>query len=488
MAGDYSKAATALRGKAVLADVDATVEESLAKRYNIEGFPTLKLFQNGEEVIDYTGDRDYDSMVKFIEGAKKPAYESVATASEYAAFAEENKGIDVVVGLGLDGAARLVLTKASFALRDLFPDSLAYLSLKDASASKDVAGLAKGDFALLRSGGGEVEAIKFDAKKHKSLESFVKTAAVPAFGEFSQENADLYTELTTPLIVGFFDRAAKDEDPNMAILKAVANKKKDNGKVVFVWVDAEKLASFKEYVGVQDASVPICGYAFVSDQRYMLPKGVAKLTEETFEAWVDDMIAGKVGPATKSQPIPARQGDSGPVTVVGDSWMSIVEDESKDVLIAQVAPWCGHCKSMKPALARAAGALRTAGVKNVVIAVMDATENDAPAAYKAKGFPTFHFFPAAKGAAGVTFEGQRTSKGFIDFLAENSVNSFTFDTSKLGEDPVAEEEAEAEAEAEAAGKDGAEVDDVIEEGEAGELDDEAPDNAARDDGGEKEEL
>jgi protein disulfide-isomerase A1 len=231
MAGDYSKAATALRGKAVLADVDATVEESLAKRYNIEGFPTLKLFQNGGEVIDYTGDRDYDSMVKFIEGAKKPAYESVATASEYAAFAEENKGIDVVVGLGLDGAARLVLTKASFALRDLFPDSLAYLSLKDASASKDVAGLAKGDFALLRSGGGEVEAIKFDAKKHKSLESFVKTAAVPAFGEFSQENADLYTELTTPLIVGFFDRAAKDEDPNMAISRLWRTRRRTTGRL-----------------------------------------------------------------------------------------------------------------------------------------------------------------------------------------------------------------------------------------------------------------
>lgn len=100
-------------------------------------------------------------------------------------------------------------------------------------------------------------------------------------------------------------------------------------------------------------------------------------------------------------------------------------------------------KSLKPSLARAADELRKAEVKNVVIATMDATENDAPSAYKAKGFPTMHFFPASD-SNGEEYDGERTSKDIINFLVSRALNKFEFDTSKLGEDPEAKEEDEAE--------------------------------------------
>jgi len=51
----------------VVADVDATVEKDLAKRFQIKGFPTLKLFKDGK-MYDYNGDRSYDSLRAFGEG------------------------------------------------------------------------------------------------------------------------------------------------------------------------------------------------------------------------------------------------------------------------------------------------------------------------------------------------------------------------------------------------------------------------------------
>lgn len=34
--------------------------------------------------------------------------------------------------------------------------------------------------------------------------------------------------------------------------------------------------------------------------------------------------------------------------VVAENFDSIVNDDSKDVLIEFYAPWCGHCKNLEP--------------------------------------------------------------------------------------------------------------------------------------------
>lgn len=446
MAEDFSKAATALKGKAVLADVDATVEEKLASKYNIDGFPTLKLFHKGEELTDYKGNRDYDSMVKFVEGASKPAFEEVATKAEYDAFVKENTGMSVLTGVGLGADGKSQLTKSSFALRDIFPDKLAFAHVTDVKVSAVLKDLKAGDFALIKfdADGKNPKADKYVSSKDNelTLDAFVKNAAMPAFSEFTQENAELYTEMPNPIVVGFFKAEEKEGDANYKILKSVALEKEGNGKVLFAWVDVEKLESFADYIGLKGKDIPIAGYSFESDSRYMLPESLKKLDAKTFTAWVDDLIAGKLETALKSEPIPESEPESGATIVVGDSWKDVVEDEKTDVLVAQVAPWCGHCKAMKPALARAADELKKAGVKGVKICTMDATANDAPKAYKAKGFPSMHFFPAKKDAEGVEYEGERSSKDLIDFLVENAVNSFKFDTSKLGEDPTPEGEDE----------------------------------------------
>lgn len=375
-------------------------------------------------------------MVKFVESATKPAFATADTAADLATFLKENKGLSVLVGAELDDAGKATLSKASFSLRDVFPDSITYVAVKTADVAKAHVKLAKGQFALLSADGDKLVPHIYDEKEHDTIEKFVKAAALPVFAEFTQENAELYTELTVPIVVGFFNKETVKKDPTWAVMDKVAKAKKGNGKVAFAWVDSDSLASFQEYVGLKDAKLPVCGYSFVDDQKYMLPKGTTELTEKAFGTWVDELIAGKVVASSKSAPIPEKQDESGPYVVVGDSWQSAVEDEKLDVLVAQVAPWCGHCKEMKPSLARVADELKKAGIKTVRIATMDATENDAPAAYKAKGFPTVQFFPGKKGAQGLEYDGERNSKAIIDYLKENAATKFEFDTSKLGDDPA----------------------------------------------------
>lgn len=57
LAPEYAAAATELKGKAVLAKVDATVENDLAQKYEVRGFPTVIFFVDGVHK-EYPGQRD----------------------------------------------------------------------------------------------------------------------------------------------------------------------------------------------------------------------------------------------------------------------------------------------------------------------------------------------------------------------------------------------------------------------------------------------
>jgi len=60
-------------------------------------------------------------------------------------------------------------------------------------------------------------------------------------------------------------------------------------------------------------------------------------------------------------------------------------------------------------------------VKNVVIAKMDATANDAPhAKYQAKGYPTIMLAPAGNKGTPIVYSGDRTAVAFEKWLKTNT--------------------------------------------------------------------
>ena len=69
LAPEWIKAATAMKGKVHFAEVDATVNTDLASEYQIQGYPTIKLFKGGlkdsANVIDYNSERTAAGLVDF---------------------------------------------------------------------------------------------------------------------------------------------------------------------------------------------------------------------------------------------------------------------------------------------------------------------------------------------------------------------------------------------------------------------------------------
>jgi len=93
LAPEWAKASQELKGKVKLGAVDATVESSLAQRYGVQGYPTIKVFKSGpnRDPSDYQGGRTASDIVRFALNL----YEVAAPAPEveqllsHASFAEK---------------------------------------------------------------------------------------------------------------------------------------------------------------------------------------------------------------------------------------------------------------------------------------------------------------------------------------------------------------------------------------------------------------
>jgi len=105
----WEELATTVKGKFNVAKVDCTVEKDVATSNGIRGFPTIKLFHNGE-VSEFNGARTVEAFIEFVEsktGSKYGIEKKAAPVPEAKPTTEE----------GDDGHANkdlVILTDATF--------------------------------------------------------------------------------------------------------------------------------------------------------------------------------------------------------------------------------------------------------------------------------------------------------------------------------------------------------------------------------------
>ena len=189
MEPEYAKAASKLKkanSQVKLAKVDATVEEELAERFEVGGFPTLKFFNKGA-VIDYRkGGRNEADILAWINKKTTTPAKELATAEEVKAFTD---GRDVAV-IGFFTDRESDLAKAFINVADGVDEVdfgiAAPSSSGELAVTKDRIVLTKkfDDLRVDYSG-------KADAEE---IINFIKLESIPLVIEFSEK--------TKPLIVG----------------------------------------------------------------------------------------------------------------------------------------------------------------------------------------------------------------------------------------------------------------------------------------------
>jgi len=409
LAPEYEKAAQALEGKngGVLAKVDCTVEKDVCNKFDVQGFPTVKLFRNdGSEPTDYDQARKADAIVKFMIKQNAPSVTELADAAAVNAFAS-TESVKAVIFLSSSDSIESY-TKVANALRNEY----FFGAVKDNAAANAEFKVTTTPSVVLFRNFDEGNVQLTGPQTSEAITAFIKANSFPLIGTIGPENYAKYLERGFNLVWIFVESESED---HKAILKneltPVAAEFRD--KLSFVQLDGVKWVEHAKSFGLS-GSLP---GSVIEDRdkrkNYLYPEGQA-FTKDGFRAFVDGVLKGTIAPNVKSDPVP--EDNSGPVKiVVGTTFDELVINNDKDVLVEFYAPWCGHCKSLAPKFEELGKSF--ASDDTVVIAKLDATTNDSPA--DIQGFPTLILYPAGDKSNPIPYEGDRTIKAMANFINQN---------------------------------------------------------------------
>jgi len=127
-----------------------------------------------------------------------------------------------------------------------------------------------------------------------------------------------------------------------------------------------------------------------------------------------DFILKKTGLKSNIKPPPP------PATKIltSSDFNDVALDDNKNVLVSFTAPWCGHCKTLKPTYEKVAQDFQSESDCIVANIDADAAPNKPIAErYGVRGFPTIKFFPKGSKEP-VDYAGGRSEDDFVSFLNE----------------------------------------------------------------------
>jgi protein disulfide isomerase family A protein 3 len=417
LAPEYEKAATLLAKNdppIALAKVDCTVETKICGKFGVSGYPTLKIFKNGEFAEDYNGPREADGIVSTMRSKAGPTYRVLDSLAEYEKFLEHNDHSIIGYFESDSESLKKDLVKVADQLSEKFRfayttakevlDKAGHLNKIVVHQPKRLQSKFEEAFSVIEGAG-------------EKIKSYIQEKIHGLVGHRTPTNIGDYKK---PTVVIYYnvDYVRDPKGTNYIrnrVLKVAKKLNDENVNVRFAVSNAEEFRHELTEFGLDDVK---------KDGKYVLARGPndekykmsGDFSYEAIEEFARKVFDGDLEPYLKSEPIPEQTGDV--KIVVAKNFNEIVNDESKDVLIEFYAKWCGHCKSLAPKYDELAKKLKKE--TNLVIAKMDAAENDVPSPYQVQGFPTIYFAPKNSKDSPRKYEGGREVEDFIKYLARES--------------------------------------------------------------------
>lgn len=403
-----------------LARIDATEHSEIGSRYEVTGYPTLKIFRKGNP-SDYKGGREAQDIIETVMKESGPAskkFDTVNHAKKMTTITRGNNAKSVLIGCFSASDESETDETNSFAsfqkLANGFREDWVEVFHTFDAATKSSLKCEDGDMFLMHDVNfrSKSEPEKIPVKTSEDISNNKR----PLVGAVLKETRNLlYThDKIQVFIIGSIDYSYKYQKAAQLIrnkILPVAVKNQD--KYVFATMNEEDFADDLKTFGLEDSSEDL--YVVVVDGKKIYTVELEDgLSQSILEGIISDFEDGALMRHIKSAKAPKK--NNGPVkVVVANNFDKMVMNKKQDVFIEFYAPWCGHCKTLEP-IWKKLGKNR-AGEKDLTIAKFDGTANDVPTeGFETSGFPTL--FYVNKNNKIEKFEGDRDLVSFYKFLDE----------------------------------------------------------------------
>jgi protein disulfide-isomerase A1 len=398
LAPEYEKAAEVLSGLETplhLAKVDCDENKGLSERFEIKGFPTLKLWANGE-IIEYNAGRKAEDIIAWYMKKTGPSSKQVNTLAQVAELADKNKSL--IVYLGNDKSLNDIFTRVSNKYETI---TFAQCSSEECLAQNTVTIFKKYDEGKVNL---EVPFTE------ESLNVFIQNNLYPLV---SEANDDILTFVFENNKNIFFYFKNEGEDPIVEVIRSLAPAYKGTIYFIIATRGEELTQHLAEYYSITEDNFPAIRITdVISEDNVTHYNHSGEFTTEAIKKTIQDFFDGILKPYIKSEPIPLLQ--EAVYKIVADSYQDEVINSDKNVLLEYYAPWCGHCKKLAPEYEKIAYAY--SHVDNLRIAKIDAAANDLEV--NIEGYPSVKLYLAGDKANPIDYEGERDFNGIRLFLNE----------------------------------------------------------------------
>uniref|UniRef100_A0A673KI75 Protein disulfide-isomerase n=1 Tax=Sinocyclocheilus rhinocerous TaxID=307959 RepID=A0A673KI75_9TELE len=400
-----------------LAKVEATEERDLAAEFNVDSFPTLKFFKDGnrQNVTDFSGKRTVTGITRWLERHTGPSATVLNDVKSAEALLDANDVVVVGFFQDLEGDKAKTFYDVTLIAVDV---NFGITSNPELFKKYDV----KSDSLVLFKKFDEKRAdmpLTEESKLDKvEVISFIHTNSMKLVIPFNEENAEqIFSSKVRNHMLVFINTTVESQNALLEDFRDVASEFKE--KVLFITLDvtSDKVDHVLKYFSVSANDAPIIRLINTEKVVTYAMEG-STINKDTLRTFCQGVLDGTVKPFLKTQEIPEDWNKNPVKVLVGKNFNKVAFHETKNVFVEFYAPWCGHCQQLAPIWDELGEKYKDH--ENIVIAKMDATENDVENV-TIQGFPSIKFFPAGAEKKIVDYNGNRDLETFSKFLDNGGV-------------------------------------------------------------------
>ena len=412
---EYDRAATLLRKENLfLAKVDATTEKKLERRFELNGFPVVKLFIKGKE-IDYKKERKSLALVNWMRRKTNgPATQNLNSIEEIEKF--KNESDVVLIYYGNDNTDIKEFTNVARKLDD-YPFGI--VNNKDLFQKY----YKKGTIVLFK---------KFNEKKRelneikeKNIEEFINKYSSPKLMKLDEKAANIIFHNNQSALFLFADEKSKKWMEYEKLMEKISDKLNYKLKVVITDIKGVLPTKLADKMVIKENDLPAIRIVDTTGKYIKKYKMNGEISEKNIFKFIDDWENKKIKSYVKSGEVP-KENNEDVFIVVGNTFEKEVINNSKDVMVLFYSPLCYHCKALLPKYEKVAKRLKDKN-KNILLTKINAIENEVESIGD-YGFPKIQFYPGnKKSEPPIEYVGDKSIEDIIQFIKNNAATPIFLD-------------------------------------------------------------